>query len=67
MALSEQAAKLEAAANADDGATIRRDHNDMMERYEIVAEAITALIPSDVPEEGKKDDDFMEFLPDSED
>lgn len=67
LALSEQAAKLEAAANADDGATIRRDHNDMMERYEIVAEAIAALIPSDVSEDGKNDDDILEFLPDTED
>ncbi len=43
--LSELAAAPEAAANAKDGDTIRRDHDAMMTKYEIVTGAILQLIP----------------------
>ncbi|MBR3057926.1 MAG: response regulator [Clostridiales bacterium] len=71
--LSEQAAKLEAAANAGDAGTIRQEHDSMMEKYEAVAGAIASLIPSkdesetdDVMEFAPGDDDIMEFLPKSD-
>ena len=74
LALSEQAAKLEAAANAGDGVTIRKDHSDMMERYEKVVDSISSVITdtaSSSDDDGAmefpaSDDDVMEFLPDSD-
>ena len=63
LALSEQAAKLEAAANAGDGNTIRYEHDSMMQRYEEVVNAIKSLGSESEPDSGD-DDEIMEFLPD---
>ncbi len=69
--LSEQAAELEAAASADEGGTIKAEHDSMMRRYEKVTEAICSVIPANegssdsdgVLEFSSGDDDIMEFLP----
>ncbi|MCR5328419.1 MAG: response regulator [Saccharofermentans sp.] len=74
LALSEQAAKLETFANAGDGAALRKEHPDMMERYDRVVDAINDLVAA---VESSEDDNFamefppiddgvMEFLPDSD-
>ena len=63
LALSEQAAKLEAAANAGDGNTIRYEHDSMMQRYEEVVNAIKSL-GSESESDSGSDDEIMEFLPD---
>ena len=72
--LSEQAAKLEAAANTGDASTIRKEHDDMMERYNSVTEGIRAFMPADMTAEGNgandgssDDDEILEFLPESDD
>ncbi|SDY02292.1 Hpt domain-containing protein [Ruminococcaceae bacterium YAD3003] len=64
LALSEQAAKLEAAANAGDGNTIRYEHDSMMQKYEDAVNAIKSL-GSDADSDSGDDDEIMEFLPDS--
>ena len=75
-ALSMRAAKLEAAANAEDSGTLKTEHNGLMEEYEVVTAVIRSVIPKAglTPEEGSvkefsPDDEIMEFLPsdDSED
>ena len=75
LALSEQAAKLESAANSGDSTTIRKEHDDMMERYDRVVDAIFAVIPSagstddsEVMEFASASDngEILEFLPDPE-
>ena len=72
--LSEQAAKLEAAANTGDASTIRKEHDDMMERYTAVTEGIRAFMPADMTSGGANagddssdDDEILEFLPESDD
>ncbi len=64
LALSEQAAKLEAAANAGDGNTIRYEHDSMMQKYEDAVNAIKSL-GSDADSDSGDDDEILEFLPDS--
>ncbi|MBR4947367.1 MAG: response regulator [Clostridiales bacterium] len=72
--LSEQAAKLEAAANTGDAAAIRKEHYDMLERYETVTEGIRAFMPAETTSEGANanadassdDDEILEFLPESD-
>ncbi|MBR4430109.1 MAG: response regulator [Clostridiales bacterium] len=72
--LSEQAAKLEAAANTGDAAAIRKEHYDMLERYETVTEGIRAFMPAETTSEGaganadasSDDDEILEFLPKSD-
>ncbi len=61
MELSEQAARLEAAAKNGDGETIRSEHRSLIERYEKVTETIRSILP----EEETKDEEFeiMEFWP----
>ncbi|MBO4928435.1 MAG: response regulator [Clostridiales bacterium] len=73
LSLSDKAARLEAAANADDGDTVRAGHDAMMEEYETVAKAILSVIPNetassenDVMEFSSEDDDVIEFLPSSD-
>ena len=63
LALSEQAAKLEAAANAGDGKTIRYEHDSMMQKYEDVVDAIKAL-SQDSDNDSGDDDEILEFMPD---
>jgi hypothetical protein len=73
--LSEQAAKLEAAANAEDGSLIRDEHYTMMERYETVTEGIKSFMPDETAASGNAgtagdssdDDEILEFLPESGD
>ena len=73
-ALSEMAARLEAAANEGDAASIRSEHDVMMRDYEAVARAIRSVIPermshedgSDIMEFTPGEDDVMEFLPHDE-
>ena len=69
-ALSMRAAKLEAAANAEDSGTLKTEHNGLMEEYEVVTAVIRSVIPKAglTPEEGSvkefsPDDEIMEFLP----
>ena len=68
--LSVRAAKLEAAANAEDIGTIRTEHDSVMEEYEVIAAVIRSVIPKDsvnknddVITEYSPDDEVMEFLP----
>ena len=69
--LSEMAARLEAAANDGDSATIKSEHDDMMAEYETVTSAIRAVVPEraeteeeeDILEFTPGDDDVIEFLP----
>ena len=73
--LSEQAAKLEAAANAEDSSLINDEHYNMMERYETVTEGIKAFMPAETAASGaagnagdsSDDDEILEFLPESGD
>ncbi len=59
--LSQQAAKLEAAANEGDKKTIKAEHDSLMKKYEAVTEAILKIIPKN---ENDNDNEIMEFLPD---
>ena len=59
--LSQQAAKLEAAANEGDKKTIKAEHDSLMKKYEAVTEAILKIIPKN---ENDDDNEIMEFLPD---
>ena len=69
--LSERAARLEAAASAGDGATIKREHDSLMSEYDAVIAAIHTVLPDTAsPENGGDileftpgEDDVMEFLP----
>jgi signal transduction histidine kinase/CheY-like chemotaxis protein/HPt (histidine-containing phosphotransfer) domain-containing protein len=65
--LSQQAARLEAAANAGDGDTIHAEHEQMMEEYEAVTKAIISLIPEAAAAVEDDDDEIMEFFPESDD
>ena len=62
--LSEQAAQLEAAANAGNGADIRRAHAELIGKYDRIVEAINKLVSSD-EDTSAGEEDVMEFLPDS--
>ena len=69
-ALSVRAAKLEAAANDGDAATIVTEHDAMMEEYEVVTAVIRSVIPREELNSNEKgvtefshDDEVMEFLP----
>ena len=71
LALSEQAAALEAAADAGDGETIRRDHKAVMERYEALSRAITSVVSVPADEDGvlefsPQEDDILEFYPEAD-
>ena len=71
LALSEQAAALEAAADAGDGETIRRDHKAVMERYEALSRAITSVVSVPADEDGvlefsPQEDDILEFYPEDD-
>ena len=71
MALFEKAAAIEKAANDNDGQTIRKGHQAMMDEYETVTSAIFSAISeekaaeedTDIMEFDPGDDDIMEFLP----
>ena len=63
-ALSAHAAKLEAAANAGDGVTIKTDHDSMMEEYAVVTAFIRSVIPKESA--GSEDDKVTEFTPDDD-
>ena len=75
LALSEQAAKLETFANAGDGAAVRKEHSDMMERYDKIVDTINNLVAASESSADDNaamefppiDDGVMEFLPDSDD
>ncbi len=62
--LSEQAAKLEAAADANDADTIKAGHEPMMAKYKEVVETILRMMP-DLPVDDtiSKDDGVLEFNP----
>ena len=69
-ALSVRAAKLEAAANDGDAATIVTEHDAMMEEYEVVTAVIRSVIPREELNSNENgvtefspDDEVMEFLP----
>ena len=68
--LSAHAAKLEAAANDGDSVTIKTEHDNIMEEYELLTAVIRSVIPKEelTPEddsvkEFSPDDDIMEFFP----
>ena len=60
-ALSDIAAGLEAAADADGLAAHQSDHQRLLEKYSATAAAIRSIIP--LPEEKHDDGEIMEFLP----
>ena len=69
-ALSLRAAKLEAAANAEDTGMLKTDHSYLMEEYEVVTAVIRSVISRDELDaddgtvtEYSDDDEVMEFLP----
>ena len=63
LALSEIAARFENAANAGDNSIIRSEHDDMIDRYNAVVNAILAVVgPAFAPD----DDDVIEFAPSSD-
>ena len=69
-ALSVRAAKLEAAANAGDAATIHTEHDSVMEEYEVVTAVIRSVVSKDVLNSNGDEitefapgDEIMEFLP----
>ncbi len=72
--LSDQAARMETAANNGDAASIRKEHDAMMQKYEEVTRAISTVIPtqentgddSDIMEFAPTQEDVLEFLPDPE-
>lgn len=75
LAVYELAAKLEAAANAGDVSEIRKDHDDLIEKYERVVDTINSVVTT-VHEESSETMEFpaatdggeiMEFLPDPQD
>ena len=72
--LSAHAAKLEAAANDGDSETIRNDHDNVMEEYELLTAVIRSVIPKEElssednsVKEFSSDDEIMEFLPSEDD
>ena len=58
--LSELAAKLEAAGKVNDGDTIRKDHDKMMEKYKSVTDTIRSVINVTA---NSQDDVVIEFWP----
>ena len=58
--LSDMAARLEAAANAGDAETIRREHGPAMARYEAVTDAVRSVIRE---EDGEEEPEVLEFAP----
>ncbi len=60
--LSKEAARLEAAANAGDGAAIREAHRSLMERYAAVTAAILEILPPAEPSAADTED-VLEFAP----
>ncbi len=68
-ALADDAARLEAAANAGDGETVRAAHGAMLERYEAALQAIRAVIGADArPDDSSPggEEEILEFLPDAD-
>ena len=63
--LSGLAAKLEAAANSNDDAFIREEHESMMDRYDDTVEAIDSVVSSGSDSSGQFNEEVMEFLPDN--
>ena len=61
MTLSQQAAELEAAADAGDADTVFAKHDPMMEKFEEVNVAIRSLIPQSELEEDEGE--ILEFFP----
>ncbi|MBR3461545.1 MAG: response regulator [Clostridiales bacterium] len=64
VALSELAAKLENAANAEDDVTIRAEHNTLMEKLNGIIRAIGAVAPDVEPID--EESEILEFLPEDE-
>ena len=64
--LSQQAARLETAANAGEADTIHAEHEQMMAAYESVTKAIITLIPEAAAAKEDDDDEIMEFFPESD-
>ena len=63
--LSEQAARLEAAANAGDGKTILTEHDVLLARWETAVHVIRGILPdAEAPDDAE--DDALEFLPDED-
>jgi glycosidase len=60
-ALSDIAAKLEAAADAGDLAAHQGDHQRLLEEYSATVAAIRSIVP--LPEQKHDDEEIMEFLP----
>jgi len=60
-ALSEIAAKLEAAADAGDLAILQRDHQRLLEQYNMTVAAIRSIIP--LSEEKHNEEEILEFMP----
>ena len=75
LAVSELAAKLEAAANAGDVSEIRKDHDDLIEKYERVVGTINNVVKTTSDESSERmefpaatgDEEILEFLPDQQD
>ena len=63
--LSEMAAKLEAAADAEDGETVKSGHDSLMARYTSLAEAIRRALGAEDGSlsENAADTEILEFLP----
>ena len=61
-ALSEQAAKLEAAANENDGKQIHEDHKAMMLHYQSVVDAVRIAVPSST-EISADEEEILDFMP----
>lgn len=62
--LSDLAATLESAANANNGDAVRKDHPRMITLYESVAEAVRLISPGRQDPDLGDDNEIMEFLPD---
>ena len=60
-ALSEQAARLEAASSAGDADALRKEHEDMLVRYQGLSRRILAVVPA--LQTGNGEDDILEFEP----
>ena len=72
MDLSEQAARLEAAGNAADAETIRKEHDSMLARYAEAAAAISEMLPEKSEEKKENSEDIFgegeifEFFPEDD-
>ena len=60
--MSGLAAKLEAAANSNDDAFIREEHESMMDRYDDTVEAIDSVVSSGSDSSGQFNEEVLEFL-----